>query len=149
MCIRDRRDKLQALVELATQGEAEKGGKYAALLQEIHRIGIAKASPERVVIFAERVATLGWLRQRIAKDLKLADDQVGVLHGGLSDVEQQAIVDSFKQQGSPLRVLVTGDVASEGVNLHQQCHELIHYDCLLYTSPSPRDLSTSRMPSSA
>lgn len=124
----EERDKLQALVELATQGEAEKGGKYAALLQELHRIGIAKASPERVVIFAERVATLGWLRQRIAKDLKLADDQVGVLHGGLSDVEQQAIVDSFKQQGSPLRVLVTGDVASEGVNLHQQCHELIHYD---------------------
>ena len=24
-----------------------------------------------------------------------------------------------------------------------------YYDCLLYTSPSPRDLSTSRMPSSA
>ena len=24
-----------------------------------------------------------------------------------------------------------------------------HYSCLLYTSPSPRDLSTSRMPSSA
>ena len=26
---------------------------------------------------------------------------------------------------------------------------LYGYDCLLYTSPSPRDLSTSRMPSSA
>ena len=26
---------------------------------------------------------------------------------------------------------------------------LIHICCLLYTSPSPRDLSTSRMPSSA
>ena len=25
----------------------------------------------------------------------------------------------------------------------------LHFDCLLYTSPSPRDLSTSRMPSSA
>lgn len=25
-------------------------------------------------------------------------------------------------------MLVTGDVASEGVNLHQQCHELIHFD---------------------
>ena len=25
----------------------------------------------------------------------------------------------------------------------------LFYDCLLYTSPSPRDLSTSRMPSSA
>ena len=27
--------------------------------------------------------------------------------------------------------------------------EVIFYDCLLYTSPSPRDLSSSRMPSSA
>ena len=26
---------------------------------------------------------------------------------------------------------------------------LVAYACLLYTSPSPRDLSTSRMPSSA
>ena len=26
---------------------------------------------------------------------------------------------------------------------------VVHGDCLLYTSPSPRDLSTSRMPSSA
>ena len=25
----------------------------------------------------------------------------------------------------------------------------LYFDCLLYTSPSPRDLSTSRMPSSA
>ena len=35
---------------------------------------------------------------------------------------------SFKQASSPIRVLVTGDVASEGVNLHAQCHQLIHYD---------------------
>ena len=35
-----------------------------------------------------------------------------------------------------------GDVGSRGL------HHLV-YDCLLYTSPSPRDLSTSRMPSSA
>ncbi len=35
---------------------------------------------------------------------------------------------SFKKESSPLRVLVTGDVASEGVNLHLQCHELVHYD---------------------
>ena len=31
----------------------------------------------------------------------------------------------------------------------RQTHALRLYDCLLYTSPSPRDLSTSRMPSSA
>lgn len=32
----------------------------------------------------------------------------------------------------------------EGMGLDQ-----LYQDCLLYTSPSPRDLSTSRMPSSA
>ena len=30
-----------------------------------------------------------------------------------------------------------------------ECELACNIDCLLYTSPSPRDLSTSRMPSSA
>jgi hypothetical protein len=79
------------------------------------------------VIFAERVDTLRWLRGLIAADFKLKDDQIRILHGG-SDIDQQAIVESFKQESSPIRVLVTSDIASEGVNLHLQCHELIHYD---------------------
>ena len=33
--------------------------------------------------------------------------------------------------------------------LHTAQQLLKYYHCLLYTSPSPRDLSTSRMPSSA
>ena len=33
--------------------------------------------------------------------------------------------------------------------LIEQQGENAHCGCLLYTSPSPRDLSTSRMPSSA
>ena len=33
--------------------------------------------------------------------------------------------------------------------LEHELEELQSGDCLLYTSPSPRDLSTSRMPSSA
>src|SRR5699024_4550345 len=61
-------------------------------------------------------------------DRKMTKDQVRVLHGSLSDVEQQDIVEEFKQESSPIRVLITGDIASEGVNLHMQCHELIHYD---------------------
>ncbi|MBB2890656.1 helicase-related protein [Flexivirga oryzae] len=121
-------DSLIHLRELAERAESTKTGKYAALLEELDRIGIAPDSRARVVIFAERVATLKWLRERVMKDLNLAADQVRVMHGGLSDVEQQEIVDEFKQEGTRLRVLVTGDVASEGVNLHRQCHELIHFD---------------------
>ena len=39
----------------------------------------------------------------------------------------------------------------EGSNVQDSCvlHTDPGYPCLLYTSPSPRDLSTSRMPSSA
>lgn len=51
-----------------------------------------------------------------------------MLHGGLTDEEQQKVVESFKLESSPIRILVTGDIASEGVNLHAQCHELVHFD---------------------
>ena len=34
-------------------------------------------------------------------------------------------------------------------NVDEQLKQELSSDCLLYTSPSPRDLSTSRMPSSA
>ncbi|MBQ3358383.1 MAG: DEAD/DEAH box helicase [Microbacterium sp.] len=117
--------RLESLAKDSTDGESAKLTKLVAYLKQI---GIGRASAERVVIFSERVATLHWLQARLRGELKLKDDQVEVLHGGLSDVEQQAVVESFKQSSSPIRVLITGDIASEGVNLHSQCHELIHFD---------------------
>ncbi|MGI8731544.1 MAG: helicase-related protein [Solirubrobacteraceae bacterium] len=122
------RDALQRLCDLADANLAAGSAKYDALTEQLRRIGISRGGRERVVIFAERVSTLHWLRERIAADLRMKDDQIRVLHGGITDMEQQEIVESFKQESSPIRVLVTGDVASEGVNLHLQCHELIHYD---------------------
>ena len=35
------------------------------------------------------------------------------------------------------------------IGIHSQCPRLHSEDCLLYTSPSPRDATLSRMPSSA
>ena len=46
-----------------------------------------------------------------------------------------------KETGQPLN---TVDILGATENYLSMCS-----DCLLYTSPSPRDLSTSRMPSSA
>ncbi|WP_425307426.1 helicase-related protein [Ammonicoccus fulvus] len=100
--------------------------KYARLLDLLNEIDVKKSN--RAVVFAERVATLHWLQAKLCKDLKLKPENVEILHGGLPDDKQQEIVESFKQSNSPIRVLVTGDVASEGVNLHRQCHELIHFD---------------------
>jgi superfamily II DNA or RNA helicase len=121
-------DALNVLLDLARRQLREGSAKYDALVEHLQAIGVAPGSTMRAVVFAERVATLHWLKDKIGKDLKLKDEQVVILHGGISDVEQQEIVESFKQEASPIRVLVTGDVASEGVNLHLQCHQLVHYD---------------------
>ena len=43
----------------------------------------------------------------------------------------------------------TGRVFSKKITKTIDAQYLIYLPCLLYTSPSPRDLSTSRMPSSA
>ena len=121
-------DALERLDALASDAGTRTSGKYAALVDYLRGIGVGPQQKMRAVVFAERVATLHWLQTSLRTDLHLGEDQVTVLHGGLTDVEQQAIVESFKQASSPIRVLVTGDVASEGVNLHTQCHELIHFD---------------------
>ena len=122
------RAALIRLHDLARRSLVESSAKYDALLSHLRGIGVRKGAETRAVVFAERVATLGWLQKKLVKDLGLANEAVAVLHGGLSDVDQQAIVESFKLASSPIRVLVTGDVASEGVNLHSHCHHLVHYD---------------------
>jgi superfamily II DNA or RNA helicase len=121
-------DALVILDQLNAQALAQPAGKFAALVQRLNDVGVGGKSPTRAVVFAERIATLAWLRDHLPKALGLKQDNVAMLHGGLSDVEQQEIIDSFKLETSPIRVLVTGDVASEGVNLHAQCHHLIHFD---------------------
>ena len=83
---------------------------------------------DRLVVFTERIETLKWLRDRLAKDLRLAANQVEILHGGLSDVDQQRVVEDFGNAARPLRLLICSDVASEGINLHYQCHRLVHFD---------------------
>ena len=119
---------LDRLQELAEQVTPASSAKYQRLLAYLREIGISPRGDQRVVIFSERVRTLHWLAENLAKDLKLKNDAVAVMHGGLSDQEQMDLVDGFKRAASPLRVLVTGDVASEGVNLHTQCHHLVHFD---------------------
>lgn len=119
---------LKRLEQLNTQ-TFDDSAKYQRLVTYLRdEVGVGPSSPTRAVVFAERVPTLRWLQDKLAKDLKLKPENVAILHGQLSDELQQSIVESFKQEHSPIRVLVTGDVASEGVNLHLQCHNLIHYD---------------------
>ncbi len=84
---------------------------------------------DRLVIFSERIETLKWLQTQLAKDLKLKPDtHIAILHGGMSDTEQQDMVERFGRQDDSIRVLLCSDVASEGLNLHYFCHRLVHFD---------------------
>jgi superfamily II DNA or RNA helicase len=121
-------EALERLLTLTVTALDARSAKYEALLAHARGIGVGPSSDDRLVVFSERVATLHWLRTKLRHDLKLREDQIAIMHGGLTDEEQQGLVDSFKQSSSPIRILVTGDVASEGVNLHSQCHELVHFD---------------------
>ena len=106
--------------------------RYQALLMAI-RGGrpfrwSGKDPDDRMVIFTERIATMKCLAERLQRDLRLKKTQIQTLYGGMSDVEQQAVVESFGNRKHKVRLLVCSDVASEGINLHYRCHRLIHYD---------------------
>lgn len=83
---------------------------------------------DRVVIFTERIETMKYLAEKLRHDLGLRANAIQEIYGGMSDAEQQKIVEDFGRSESPVRILVASDVASEGLNLHYLCHRLIHFD---------------------
>ncbi len=82
------------------------------------------------MIFSERIGTLDWLEGRLTTDLCLSAEMIGRIDGGSveADVKTQRVIADFGQKSSPLRILLASDMASEGLNLHFQCHRLIHFD---------------------
>ncbi|GLI35194.1 MAG: SWF/SNF helicase family protein [Deltaproteobacteria bacterium] len=107
--------------------------KYQKLLKVIQdkKSGLGwdgKDPLDRLVVFTERIETLKFLEENLKRDLKLKENQITILHGGLSDIEQQDIVDSFGKEEAPIRLLLASDVASEGINLHFLSHKMIHFD---------------------
>ena len=83
---------------------------------------------DRLVIFSERIETLTRLKFILPAALGLKESGFQLLHGGMTDTEQQELVDRFGRREDDVRVLLCSDVASEGLNLHYFCHRLIHFD---------------------
>ncbi|MBB5154205.1 SNF2-related protein [Saccharopolyspora phatthalungensis] len=119
---------LDTLGKLAAEAQATGESKLTELVGYLGKIGVGSKSETRVVLFSERLATLRWLLQELPNALRMPVEAFAMLHGGLPDDKQQAVVEQFKLADSPVRVLVAGDVASEGVNLHAHCHNLVHVD---------------------
>lgn len=130
------RRELAALDELrraAEMIEDDDSAKLGALVAQLKALGVGPGSDVRVVVFSERIETLRWLAKtvpgRLGFSAAQARDAVAVWHSqAMNDQEQMRVIERFGLRDDPMRLLLTGDAASEGVNLHHQCHQLIHYD---------------------
>lgn len=87
-----------------------------------------RATDDRLVIFTERIETMRWLAEHLQQDFRLPTGAIQTLHGGMSDIDQQKIVEEFGRDEAPVRILAASDVASEGINLHYLSHRMIHFD---------------------
>ncbi len=121
---------LSSVVERIAPGTFSKYNKLLEVMKgSTHGVSwTGQDSRDRLVIFTERIETLKFLQSNLKRDLKLNDNQVAILHGSMADVDQQAVVESFGNDSSPVRMLIASDVASEGINLHYLSHKMIHFD---------------------
>lgn len=103
--------------------------KYSRLKETLIELGWSgKIHNDRYVLFAERIETLKYLSERLRKDFHLDQDTIRFFHGGLSDMEQQEIIDDFGKADSVTRLLICSDAGSQGVNLHFFCNRVFNYD---------------------
>lgn len=122
---------LESLQDALLRIKPEDFSRYQELLRLLNSEEYGwdrNAADDRIVIFTERIETMHYLAEHLRTDLGLKEDAVQVISGGMSDTEQQMIVENFGRTEAPVRVLVASDVASEGLNLHYLSHRLIHFD---------------------
>jgi ERCC4-related helicase len=137
----DREDEAAALATLKSRlsrSQIAASSCFQLLVRELKAMGwTGKPQSPRVLLFTESTVTQIALARALAQEFNIAfsekhEDQstqtMAIIHGGQPDVTLSKTVEAFGTGSSPMRLLVATDVASEGVNLHHECHNIIHYD---------------------
>src|SRR5699024_1846946 len=86
-------ERLQGLADKALDAD---GAKLSTLVDYLRGIGVGAHSENRAVRFAERIASIDWLRARLPHHPGQTAENVAVMHGRWADVEQERIVDDFE-----------------------------------------------------
>lgn len=131
-------DFLSQLEDVLSKIKIAESSRFQLLVKRLKKMGWnGKTKSPRVLIFTESRKTQDALVEALAKEFKLkfsdkAEDQsqqsLAMIHGSQPDIHIMKAVEEFGTGSSKMRMLVATDVASEGINLHHECHNIIHYD---------------------
>ncbi|MEH2093397.1 DISARM system SNF2-like helicase DrmD [Nostoc sp.] len=105
--------------------------RWERLLKEIKkylRNGNEWVKENRLVIFTEYKTTLDYLERRLKETFKKDPKAIRVLFGGMNDTQREEIKQAFNDPNDQIRILVATDAASEGLNLQETAHLVLHYD---------------------
>jgi len=130
-------DFLSGISSSLSKYSIKKTPKYRELLSLLkEKEGIPKR--DRVVVFSEFRKTQAALIEALSEDLDLVlpkdpkafDPKAQIIgfNASIPEDAQQSIIESFASENSKIKLLITTDIAAEGVNLHYFCHHLIHFD---------------------
>lgn len=123
----------------ALHGQAiSSSSRYKLLLEELKRIGWkGSSSCPRLLIFTEYRKTQDALAAALAKEFGIKysskyeaqpNQVIATINGSCPDTHLMKTVEAFGTGSAPVRMLIATDVASEGINLHHECHNILHYD---------------------
>lgn len=120
---------LKEMTEWAAMATNQGDSKLATLLAWLKAIvkPDGRWNNERVILFTEYRATQKWLYERL---IAAGLDRVKVIYGGMDEKEREAIKAEFQADPavSDVRILLATDAASEGIDLQNYCHRLLHIE---------------------
>lgn len=130
---------LTALTEKLVGLSIRESSRYRLLVDQLRQIGwTGKPDSPRILVFTEYRETQDALAEALAQDFKISpfttkfEDQatqtIATVNGSCPDIHFMKIVEAFGTGSANMRMLIATDAASEGVNLHHECHNVIHYD---------------------
>lgn len=131
-------EELEELLRRLEHLNVQQSARFKLLVEQLAAMGWDGSSKSpRLLVFTESRVTQEYLAPALAKYFgqtfspkqeKQPEQTIAAIHGGMSDNALAAAVEAFGTGNSPVRLMLATDVASEGVNLHHQCHNIIHYD---------------------
>lgn len=124
---------VDAMLEVADAAKARPDARIRWLHDWIssHQIESGKWTNRRLIIFTEYEDTRRYIERQLTTllgDQLDTDERMATFTGITSSEHREIIKRAFNDATSPLRILICTDAAREGINLQQQCHDLVHFD---------------------